>query len=59
MERLSPRRPTVELVVEREFDTSFDVSGLVGAIWRNGKNLSLDIGAAHANGDSPKSFAPA
>src|SRR5262249_18873764 len=46
-------RPVAEVFLEREFDTSFAVSGLVGAIWRTGEDLSLDIGlrAARVNGD--------
>src|SRR5215467_1601075 len=51
-------RPVAEIFVEREFDTSFAVSGLVGAIWRTREDLSLDIGicAARANGEFAGEF---
>jgi hypothetical protein len=46
-------RPVAEAFVEREFDTSFAVSGLLGAIWRTGEDLSLDVGlrAARVNSE--------
>jgi hypothetical protein len=45
-------RPVAEVFLEREFDTSFAISGLLGAIWRTREELSLDIGlrAARLNG---------
>ncbi len=48
-----PVRPVAEVFVEREFDTSFAISGLLGAIWRTRANLSLDIGlrTARLNGE--------
>lgn len=46
-------RPVAEVFLEREFDTSLAVSGLLGAIWRTREDLSLDIGlrAARQNGE--------
>jgi hypothetical protein len=46
-------RPVAEVFVEREFETSWAVSGLLGAIWRTSENLSIDIGlrTARLNGE--------
>ncbi len=46
-------RPVAEVFVEREFETSWAVSGLLGAIWRTREDLSVDIGlrAARLNGE--------
>ena len=42
-------RPVAEVFVEREFDTLFAVSGLVGAIWRVSDGLSLDTAVRAAS----------
>lgn len=46
-------RPVVEVFVEREFDTTFIASGLVGAIWRVKDGLSFDaaVRVARVNDD--------
>lgn len=46
-------RPVAELFLEREFQTSWAISGLLGAIWRTREDLSMDIGlrAARLNGE--------
>ncbi len=46
-------RPVAEVFVEREFETSWAISGLLGAIWRTPEDLSVDIGlrAARLNGE--------
>jgi len=46
-------RPVAEVFLEREFDTSFAISGLLGAIWRTREDLSLDVGlrVARLNGE--------
>jgi hypothetical protein len=46
-------RPVAEVFVEREFETSWAISGLLGAIWRAREDLSMDIGlrAARLNGE--------
>jgi hypothetical protein len=41
-------RPVAEIFFERHFARETTVSGLVGAIWRLGDNLSLDFGVRHA-----------
>jgi hypothetical protein len=46
-------RPVAEVFLEREFETSLVISGLLGAIWRTREELSLDVGlrAARLNGE--------
>lgn len=46
-------RPVVEAFIEREFDTTFIASGLVGAIWRVKDGLSFDaaVRVARVNDD--------
>ena len=46
-------RPVAEVFLDREFHTSWAISGLLGAIWRTRDDLSLDLGlrTARLNGE--------